>query len=158
MKKYEKIGLGIILLISIIFIGYYFISYKIDTKTHETDQSIEEILEKNKESLDTEVSKSKSMEPKYIYEMIHEMANTLIVAEDGLIYGNITINDENINRAMAIINQSDSIKEDEKLVFMNILQDWKEEDFSNGVQAHNYAWNKLNGTIGRAKDLKKEYK
>lgn len=158
MKKYIKWGVLILALITTITMITYYISYTIDTKIPVADQSMEEILEKNKEDLATETTSTDTIESEDIYKMIHEMANTLIVAEDGLIYGTIPINHKNINRAMAIIKDTTAISEDEKLVFMNILQDWKEKDFSNGVQAHNYAWNKLNGTIGRAKDLKTEYK
>lgn len=158
MNKYKKLGVGILAVMGVVAIGTYFISYIMDTKTPETDYSIEEIVEKNKGNLDTEVSTYSSMQEEDIYIMIHEMANTLIVAEDGLIYGQIPINDNSINKAMAVVSHSTTIDEDEKLVFMNILQDWREKNFSGGVRAHNYAWKRLNGTIGRAKDLRKEYK
>jgi len=158
MNKYQKLGVGIISGIILVVIVTYYISYKIDTKTPETDHSSEEILEENKGDLSTEVNEYSNMESDDVYEVIHKMANTLIVAEDGLIYGEIEINDESINRAMNIVNDTTTIEKEERLVFMNILQDWKEEDFSNGVQAHNYAWARLNGSIGRAKDLREKYK
>jgi hypothetical protein len=42
-------------------------------------------------------------------------------------------------------------------VFLNILQEWKDNDYSKGVQAHNYAWKLLHGNMGRAKELRSEY-
>lgn len=140
MNKYQKIVLGVLAAVVVIATGSYYISYRIDTRTPETDQSIEEIVEKNKEDLESEVSTSEKIKAEDIYERIHKMANTIIVAEDGLIYGKIKINDESINNAMAIVKDSTVIEEDERLVFMNILQDWKEGDFSSGVRDHNYAW------------------
>lgn len=86
------------------------------------------------------------------------MANTLIIAEDNKIFGLIPINEQSVNQAMLIIKDTTLIPKDEKEVFMNILQAWKEKDYSNGVQDHNYAWNKLKGNMGKAKELRAEYR
>lgn len=132
--------------------------YKSQTKVLESNKSIEQIVEKNKVDLaSTKIDNDKIVNAEDIYTMIHEMANTLIVAEDGLIYGEVPINEESINEAMLILKDTELISSKEKEVCLNILQRWKEEDYSQGVQAHNYAWKLLHGNIGRAKELKSEY-
>lgn len=158
----NKLLLGAIILLitggSMFFLSQY-IAFKNDTKIPEVKKSVEQIAEDNKIALDkTEIDKSKIKNVEDIYTIIHKMANTLIVAEDNLIYGLIPIDEKSINEAMVIIRDTDLISTDEKDVFMNILQEWKNEDYSNGVQAHNYAWTKLRGDIGRAKELRAEYK
>lgn len=55
-------------------------------------------------------------------------------------------------------SEINKVDKSEKEVFLNILDTWKHKDFSNGVQAHNYAWKRLNGQIGRAKELREQYK
>lgn len=162
MKSYIKrgvIGIAIVLVLGgIIFLLSQLISYKIQTKTPKVKKSIEEIVESNKDDLDKiEVDKSKITSSEDIYNLIHKMANTLIVAEDNLIYGEIPINDDSISEAMVFIKDTNLISEEEREVFMNILEAWQEKDYSNGVQAHNYAWKLLRGDIGRAKSLRSEY-
>jgi hypothetical protein len=162
MKKYIKrgaIGLVIILFAGgSIFLLSKFITYKLETKIPEGNESIEQIVEKNKADLEgTKIDKSRIIKLEDIYAMIHKMANTLIVAEDGLIIGEIPINDQSINEAMVIIKNTDLISNEETKVFLNILQEWKDKNYSQGVQAHNYAWRLLHGNMGRAKELRSEY-
>lgn len=80
------------------------------------------------------------------------------MAEDGKYWGNIPINDKNVNEAMKIFIDTTFLPKEEKEIPLNVLQAWKEGDYSNGVQAHNYVWKKLNGNVGRAKELKPQYK
>lgn len=162
MKR--NIKRGAIVLVIILFAGGLIFSlskliiYKSQTKVPESNKSIAQIVEKNKADLaNTKIDESKIINSEDIYDMIHEMANTLIVAEDGLIYGEIPINEQSINEAMVIIKDTELISTKEKEVCLNILQKWKEKDYSQGVQAHNYAWKLLHGNIGRAKELRSEY-
>jgi len=162
MKKFIKwgaIGLAIILFAAgAIFALSKFITYKVETKVPEVKKSTEQIIEKNKADLDNiKKDKSEINDSDDIYSIIHQMSNTLIVAEDGLIIGEIPINEQSINEAMVIINGTESISNEEIEVFLNILQAWKDKNYSNGVQAHNYAWKLLHGNMGRAKELRSEY-
>jgi hypothetical protein len=142
-----------------VYFGIQFFKYKEDVKVPEVKKSAEQILEENKAELNkVNKEKTKVSSKGEIYDIFHQMSNTLIVAEDGLIYGEIPINDESISQAMAMLNSTDLIDKSEKEVFLNILDAWKKKDYSNGVQAHNYAWKRLNGQIGRAKELRDEYK
>ena len=81
-----------------------------------------------------------------IYDMIHRMANTIIIAEDGNIWGKDEITEDNIDKVLYQLNGRDEYLDTE-------LKKWKGLDFSNGVEVHNYVWTKLGGTIGKAKSL-----
>ncbi|MBK5240655.1 DUF6241 domain-containing protein [Clostridium sp.] len=162
MKKFIKRGaIGLVIIMftgGSIFLLSKFITYKIETKVPDGNESVEQIVEKNKDDLDnTKIDKSKISNSEDIYAMVHQMANTLIVAEDGLIIGEKPINEESINEAMVIVKDTDLIYNEETEVFLNILQEWKDNDYSQGVQAHNYAWKLLHGNMGRAKELRSEY-
>lgn len=158
--KWTIIGVVITAILGgIIFFGYEFLKYKQDVKVPEVKKSAEQIVEENKSEINkVDKEKIKVTSKSDIYDIFHRMSNTLIVAEDGLIYGEIPINDESISQAMAMVNSTDLIDKSEKEVFLNILDAWKKKDFSNGVQAHNYAWKRLNGQIGRAKELREQFK
>ncbi len=90
-----------------------------------------------------------------IYVDIHRMANTLIIAEDGKRWGLDTVTDEKCNTLIIEVTASDYNDKDRLL---SILNKWKEEDFSEGVDDHNYVWNRLGGTVGRAESLKQEFR
>jgi hypothetical protein len=119
-------------------------------------ETVENILEINKDELDKIKPLSATREG--IFKTVHEMANTLIVAEDNRIIGEIPITDSKVIETMARVNASAELTSKEKEILLNILHRWKQKDFSQGVKDHNYPWNKLNGNIGRAKDLRPEYK
>ncbi|MBC8062291.1 MAG: hypothetical protein H7Y18_16705 [Clostridiaceae bacterium] len=162
MRKYMKwitISLVIIIIAGILFFAKEQIIYKEQVKNPEVTKSMEQIEEENKLDLDkVKIDKSIIKSAEDIYDLIHQMANTLIVAEDNLIIGEIPINDQSINEAMFIVKDNKLISKEEKEVFLNVLNDWKHKDYSNGVQAHNYTWKLLKGNMGRAKELRPEFK
>jgi len=98
---------------------------------------------------------NKSISKKQVYEEIHSMANTLIVAVDNEIWGQQNIKDKDVDRLISIIINSEY---NDKDVLLGILYRWKSNDFSQGVFDHNYVWNKLGGTLGKAIELKDIYK
>ena len=162
--KWKSTRLIIILFIGgLMFLSSKLIPYEIEAKTAEaktteTKKTTEQIIKKNKPDLDKViVNKSEITKAEDIYSLIHQMANTLIVAEDNLIYGKIPINNESISQAMVILKDTNLISTEKKEVFMNTLQEWKDKDFSKCVQAHNYVWKLLNGNIGKATAIKTEY-
>lgn len=90
--------------------------------------------------------------PEQIYNMIHEMANTKIIAEGNLIGAVKPMTKQRVERLKKAI--SDLKIEDKKII--EILDRWSMQDFSQAVDDHNYIWSKyLNGTIGKAKALRK---
>ena len=147
-----------LLLMGVSFVLFKFIEYKIQTKTPDVTKSAEDIITENEKDLATTAVSSNIKDAKDIYTLIHHMANTLIEAEDGEVWGEKTINNQSVNKAMKIVISSEFLTEEEREILLNVLQAWKEKDYSNGVEAHNYVWKKLNGNIGRAKELLPQYK
>jgi len=89
-------------------------------------------------------------EEKDVYDDMHRMANTKIVADE--VWGEDEINEERLNKVIMEVMKS-SFNDKEKLLTM--LHNWKTGNFNNAVEEHNYLWEKLGGTVGKAKALKK---
>ena len=82
-------------------------------------------------------------------DLIHSMANSIVVAEHK--WGSTEITPKTINIAL---NSLDLITDDYKRVYLrNNLEKWKNGDFSNGVELHNYVWDMLDGSIGLVDSL-----
>ncbi|MBU3159426.1 hypothetical protein KPL37_06615 [Clostridium frigoris] len=86
-----------------------------------------------------------------VYNTMHKMINTKIVAEDGKIWGEIEITDGKCNQLISDISKSGYPDKVELLQFLNR---WKNKDFKSGVGEHNYLWDGLKGTLGKAKSLR----
>lgn len=84
-----------------------------------------------------------------IYKEMHKMANTKIVADQ--VWGEIDIIEERVNALISEISQS-SYDDKDKLI--HILENWKSGNFSDAVEEHNYLWEWLGGTVGKAYKLK----
>lgn len=87
---------------------------------------------------------------KEVYDDMHRMANTKIIADE--VWGEDEINEERLNKVIMEVMKS-SFSDKEKLLTM--LHNWKTGNFNNAVEEHNYLWEKLGGTVGKAKALKK---
>ena len=72
--------------------------------------------------------------------------------------GEKNINNQIVNEAIKVVSTTAFLSTEEREIILSILQAWKEKDYSNGVEAHNYVWKKLNGNVGRAKALLPQYK
>lgn len=122
-----------------------------------SSNSIQEIIEMNKSELE-KVSENitENTSRSKILSTMHEMANSLIVADT--IWGEIEVTEEKIIEVMAQVSNSTTINDREKERLLIILQKWKTEDYSSAVKDHNYLWGKLGGNVGKAKDLRGEYK
>jgi len=82
-----------------------------------------------------------------IYSIMHQMANPLIIAEDGNYFGGITILDRRLDRLVDCLDKSNYADKDKLLA---IIKRWRNADFSTIVDDHNYCWEKLGGDVGRA--------
>jgi hypothetical protein len=82
---------------------------------------------------------------------MHKMINTKIVAEDGEIWGEIAITTNKCNQLITEVTDSGY---PDKATLLQFLTLWKDNDFANGVNEHNYLWDGLHGTIGKAKALR----
>ncbi|MBU3089132.1 hypothetical protein KPL42_11610 [Clostridium gasigenes] len=86
-----------------------------------------------------------------VYIRMHGMINTKINAEDGNTWGMIEITTEDCNKLIEVVNTNNYEDKEKLLAFLN---SWKNKDFSNGVEQHNYIWEKLGGVEGKAISLK----
>lgn len=96
-------------------------------------------------------SKKISKEELAVYNKMHKMINTKIVAEDGKIWGEVAITPEKCQALIKDITKSGYSDKDTLLQF---LARWKDNNFSSGVDEHNYLWDGLDGTIGKAESLR----
>lgn len=81
--------------------------------------------------------------------LIHEMSNSIIKADK--IWGYTEITPKTIDIAItAIEDMSDS---EVKSYLRDSLNMWRNGDFSNAKDVHNYVWDLLNGNIGKATGL-----
>lgn len=98
---------------------------------------------------------TKAQAERYVYFNCHEMANNFIVAADGSVRGYVRADADNIDRIIAIVVEY-GLSDEDKLI--DWLLDFKNGDYSDAVAFHNYCWEKLDGEIGFASDLKNRYK
>lgn len=85
--------------------------------------------------------------PDSLYNTLHQMANTKIVAEDGQIWGLQPITKSSVEgcqKAAVALKINDS-------EINNMLNRWAQQDYSHSVEDHNYIWKTfLHGEIGKA--------
>lgn len=79
--------------------------------------------------------------------LIHEMANGIIVARD-YSRGYTEISHKTIDAALKGVENM--YEESDKNYLYNELKKWEAGNFDNGVELHNYVWRKLNGEVGEA--------
>ncbi|MDU4935687.1 MAG: DUF6241 domain-containing protein [Peptostreptococcaceae bacterium] len=82
-------------------------------------------------------------------DLIHSLANTIIKAQHK--WGSTEITPKTIEIALKGVELIDD--EYHRLYLRNGLKKWSEGDFSNGVELHNYVWDRLDGSIGIAEEL-----
>lgn len=84
--------------------------------------------------------------------LIHSLANTLVLAEYKWQCGEVT--PKTVDLALKGVEE---IKDDyDRMHLRNSLAKWKEGDFSNAVDVHNYVWEMLDGSVGKAEELDKD--
>lgn len=148
LKKLIVILLILIISLSSILLlwsnGYEIINFtfnKVSKITEEKESKDEQKVDKNVVVTPVDLSQ--------IYDKVHLMANTIIVAEDGQIWGKYEITkDDLVDVKNKLLNNDDYL--------YNELSKWLELDFSNSVEVHNYVWQKLGGTVGKAEKLNEE--
>ncbi|MGG4197685.1 DUF6241 domain-containing protein [Peribacillus frigoritolerans] len=77
--------------------------------------------------------------------VMHHMTHQKVIAEEK--WGAVEMNSENINAVYDIVVDSDFMLKGDLL---NIVSGWKEGNFDNVAQDHNYFWEYQNGTVGKA--------
>lgn len=149
-KKIVVILLVLIISLSTILVlwsnGYEIVNFAFN-KVNEISEEKE--VEENKEIVENENTTATPVDLNECYQRVHYMANTIIVAEDGNIWGESEMSRDAVTQLINDLKDQDDYLSSE-------LEKWLELDFSNGVEVHNYVWSKLGGTIGKAKDLNQE--
>lgn len=143
-----------ILLLIIIAVSSFFYYKERKSGNISAKSNISEI-----EKINVEISKDENPEIKdseyypieNIYDIIHRMSNTKIIAEDNQIWGRISMDPEYIASLKSLIEKVDYENKD---YMLEVLSRWENNDFSQAVEEHNYFWKKLGGTIGKAISLK----
>ena len=78
-----------------------------------------------------------------LYYEVHLRANTIIIAENDEIWEEIEIDKGFLNETVPLLKGKDDY------LYKELLK-WDDLDFSNAVEVHNYVWEKLGGTVGKA--------
>ncbi|WP_300379491.1 DUF6241 domain-containing protein [Clostridium sp.] len=86
-----------------------------------------------------------------IYDILHRMSNSKIIAEDNQIWGRLPMDPKEISILKSLIEKVDYKDRD---YLLEVLSRWENNDFSKVVDEHNYFWKKLGGTIGKAISIK----
>ena len=150
VKKVIVILLVLIISLSTILVlwsnGYEIVNFAFN-KVSEINE--EKNSEKKNEVVESESVAESTMDLTQCYQTVHHMANTIIIADDGQIWGQNEITREAVTQMVNELKGRDDYLSDE-------LKKWLELDFSNGVEVHNYVWDKLDGNIGKAKKLNQE--
>lgn len=105
------------------------------------------------EKIETEEA-TQSNEIKDEYEVvlfIHRMSNEIINAKDGRKFGGVEITPKNIDRALSSVKNINN--EEARSYLYGELKKWKNGNFENGVEVHNYVWHMLDGNVGIASSL-----
>lgn len=107
-------------------------------------------VNKTKESNDSNKDNNKNtVYDEYgVVNFIHQMSNQIINPADGKKFGVIKITPKNIE---IVLNSIDNIKNKEAREYLEKeLTKWKNGNFNNAVEVHNYVWHMLDGQIGIA--------
>ncbi|SHK03065.1 hypothetical protein SAMN05444401_0419 [Clostridium amylolyticum] len=155
MKEYIK--WGVISLIIITFVGgitfftWRLFFYKNNVEKIEDNPTTEQkvIIDQEFETKET-IAVEELVDKVSIYTMMHEMANTKIVAEDGMIWGLQPMTKDRIIAVRTALKKNDP---SHKRLF-EILDRWENKDFTQGVEDHNYLWKLLDGNVGKAVRLR----
>ena len=129
--------------------------YKVDkTENKEESHDSNKVNENknNDEDEDEESNNERIVYDEYgVVNFIHKMSNQIINAADGQKYGVIETTPEKIEIAL---NSIENIKNEEARDYLNKeLTKWKNGNFDNAVEVHNYVWHMLDGEIGIASSL-----
>ena len=151
---------SIVFVVAIIGTGSYYITqHKLKLTEAESPKTVQavqlnkELVNKAVEIKANDTVEKISDDELSLYSTMHKMINTKIVAEDGKIWGEIEITPDKCSKLIAEVTKS---KYPDKETLLQFLERWKDNNFKSGVNEHNYLWDGLGGTIGKAKDMRTE--
>jgi predicted Abi (CAAX) family protease len=144
----------VIVLLVIIAVSSFFYYKERSSGNISAKSNISEIKKINEEISKEEITEIKNDEyypVEKIYDILHRMSNTKIIAEDNQIWGRISMDPEYIASLKSLVEKVDYKDKD---YMLEVLSRWENNNFSKAVEEHNYFWKKLGGTIGKAISLK----
>lgn len=139
------------------FISYQFFNKKFAAEDEALKNVVKEeivVVQANKSAKETlgEIKAIESMEKQEDivkdYDFVHQMSNNLIVAADGQKWGEQAVTLENIDLGIEMLVDNPYIVAE--------LNKWKEGDFKNAIEVHNYCWEILEGDTGKASSIYQE--
>lgn len=146
-KKFNYIFLEILLLLLLVVIYNNFPSVINECFVYDDISNIEKEGHKLSSINTSFLLPSKTFNENYVYSAMHKMANTKIIAGDGMKWGSIVINKKNINLIKNIVEKIDYR---DRPYLLSVLKRWSNYNFELAPEEHNYFWEMLGGTVGRA--------
>lgn len=134
----------IVNVILLIVVGTFFVYRFFNREFGSVNEAAKETLSEIK-AIENKVEKAAIVKD---YNFVHQMSNNLIVASDNQKWGEQSVTLDNIELGIEML------KNDEYIV--SELNKWKEGNFENSVEVHNYCWRILEGNTGKASGLSKE--
>jgi preprotein translocase subunit SecF len=159
MKEFfrKKSVIIFIIVIIVIIVGTFGVNYLMDRKSgklvaKENQQEIKSINEEMSQEESKELKSADYYLEADVYDIIHRMANTKIIAKNNKIWGELPMKPEEIQNLKGIVEK---VNYEDREQLLEILNRWETGDFSQADKDHNYVWEKLGGTIGKAVGIKK---
>lgn len=139
------------------FISYQFFNKKLANenealKNGDREEALEVVANKSAKEILSEIRTIESKEQQEAivkdYDFVHQMSNNLIVASDGQKWGEQAVTLDNINLGIEMLADDGYI--------VSELNKWKEGNFENAIEVHNYCWEILEGDTGKASSIYQE--
>lgn len=155
-RFFNKRNIIIAIIVGVIIAVVFSVIYAMDklSGNYEAKENQKEIKAISKEVSDDTSEELKSVDyydVSNIYDIMHRMTNSKIVAKDGQVWGKLSMDKKDIKALKETVSKIDY---EDREYLLEVLTRWEEEDFSNCVDEHNYFWKKLGGTVGEAYKLK----
>lgn len=161
-RKLKKILIGCIILVIVLGAGLggynYYMNYKSGKfEAKKNQKEIEAMVndinkDKAEESSETaELKPSEYYPEEKVYDIMHRMSNTKIIAEDDKIWGELPVDKESLGDIKALVSEIDYR---DRHYILSVITKWENGDFSAADDEHNYFWEKLGGTVGKAIGIK----
>lgn len=161
----KRILIWLIVIVIVLGAGLFGYTYYMNYKTgkfeaKKNQKEIENIVEdinEEKDSSESEEKPEEALKPSdyypesKVYDIMHRMSNTKIIAEDNKIWGELPIDSESLGSIKALVSEIDYPDRD---YLLSVISKWENGDFSKADEEHNYFWAKLGGTIGKAIGVK----
>jgi len=157
MKKVISVIAAVIIVFAIVTFGSYEIFLSLQKQSEKPSAKVEKEVPKEnkpvqqKDNTDfTVIGDYDFTREEAIYNLMHYMINTKIKSD--VIWGTLELTKNRVHILADAVNASSW---SDKNQLLEILNRWKNDDFSLAVEDHNYILDKLGGKDGKATGIKK---